>query len=115
MRGDELFRMVLFGILAGGMAWETFSRFDAENGTEREGRSRLRQRYMPLISGALLPSMLLVIVALSICLSEVNGALRLLVPFLSTRFLQSSLYYVLLLPAMPLLRRVISARICAVL
>ena len=30
MREDELFRMVFFGILAGSVAWNTYSLFDAE-------------------------------------------------------------------------------------
>ena len=65
MREDELFRMVLFGILACVTAWDIYSRFDADIGKEREGRSLLQQRYIPLISGALLPAMLLTIIVLS--------------------------------------------------
>ena len=115
MREDELFRMVFFGILACGTAWDIYSRFDAEIGKEREGRSLLQQRYMPLISGALLPAILLTSAAFSICLAGPIKTFRLLLPLLFTLFLQSSLYYALLLPVMPFLRKRISARTCAVL
>ena len=114
MRGDELFRMLIFGSLACSIAWDIYSRFDAEIGKEREGRS-LQQRYIPVIPGALLPFALLLITVLSICLAGPVMTFRLLLPLFSTLFLQSSLYYALLLPVMPFLRKRISARTCAVL
>lgn len=86
MREDELFRMVFFGILACGTAWDIYSRFDAEIGKEREGRSLLQQRYMPLISGALLPAILLTSAAFSICLAGPIKTFRLLLPLLFTLF-----------------------------
>lgn len=115
MREDEIFRMVLFGILAGGIAWETFSRFDADIGAEREGRSLFRQRYMPLISGALLPAMLMTMGVLAIALAGFDRGMRLMLPMLFTIFLQIGLYYALLLPVLPFLRKQISARTCAML
>jgi len=115
MRGDEIFRMLIFGSFACIIAWDIYSRFDAEIGKEREGRSLLQQRYIPVIPGALLPFALLLITVLSICLAGPVMTFRLLLPLFSTLFLQSSLYYALLLPVMPFLRKRISARTCAVL
>ena len=115
MRGDEIFRMLIFGSLACIIAWDIYSRFDAEIGKEREGRSLLQQRYIPVIPGALLPFALLLITVLSICLAGPVMTFRLLLPLFSTLFLQSTLYYALLLPVMPFLRKRISARTCAVL
>lgn len=99
-----------FALLFGGIfAWMVF---DRDGGCELDGE---RQRYLPYIPGSLLPGVLLGIVVLALVFQGAEGALEVTLDFCFGVFLHIGLYYLLLLPALPVLRRHISARACAVL
>lgn len=74
-----------------------------------------RPRDLPYISGLLLPAFLSALWVLSLVLEGPEHAMENLLTFCFGVFLHICLYYLLLLPALPFLRRHISARACAVL
>ncbi len=74
-----------------------------------------RQRYLPYISGLLLPLCILTILSSALILTDVERAMEITLTFCFGVFLHIYLYYLMLMPALPFLRRHISARACAVL
>lgn len=74
-----------------------------------------RQRYLPYIPGSLLPLILLGILSIALIFSGAEGAMEITLDFCFGVFLHICLYYLLLMPALPFLRRHISARACGVL
>ncbi|MCH5352285.1 MAG: M56 family metallopeptidase [Acutalibacter sp.] len=94
-------------------AWLVFSRSDKEVGTENfMGEKR---RYMPYVFGAVLPLFLLVLVIFGFALYGAAFTAQLALSMCFSIFLHISLYYAVLMLLLPLLRRRISARACAVL
>ena len=71
------------------------------------------QRYLPYIPGTLLPSAVAAIAVFALVFFDLETAARLTVSFCFGVFLHICLYYLLLMPALPFLRRRISARACA--
>ena len=105
---EEVFLRGLCALLFSGMlAWCTFVR-DAGDDPER-------QRYLSFIPGALLPACLLTLVVCGVVSLGGEATAELTLGFCFGVFLHICLYYLLLMPALPLLRRHISARACAVL
>lgn len=105
----EVFSRCLFSlILSLALAWMVFDRSEDSTGF-------YRQRYLPYISGALLPVCILTLTVCSLLLFDAQTAMDVILGFCFGVFLHICLYYLLLLPALPLLRRHISARACAVL
>lgn len=96
-------------IFSGMFAWIVF---DRDSGTELDGE---RQRYLPYISGALLPGVMLGIIGVALLFYGTKFAMQTTLNFCFGVFLHVCLYYLLLMPALPFLRRHISARACAVL
>ncbi len=74
-----------------------------------------RQRYLPYISGLLLPVCMLTILSMGLIFTGRENAIQIMLAFCFGVFLHICLYYLLLMPALPFLRRHISARACAVL
>lgn len=95
------------------LVWFVFSRYDLEMGTESNEKDR--QRYLPYVPGMLLPIILIVIGALSLYYFGLQRTASSMLPMLFGIFLHISVYYAFLLFLLPVLRRLISARACAML
>ena len=108
MSTDLFVKGLMALIFSGGLAWTVYDRSDG-------GLDGDRQRYLPCISGQLLPVCMLVLVACVLISCGMEDAVRVAVSFCFGVFLHICLYYLLLMPALPLLRRHISARSCAIL
>ena len=105
----ELFVKGLMALIFSGvLAWAVYDKTGC-------GMDRDRQRYLPCIPGQLLPACMLTLVFCELAFYGRRDALRLTVSFCFGVFLHICLYYLLLMPALPFLRRHISARSCAVL
>lgn len=109
--------VVLKGFFAGlfslAFAWMVFSRYDKEIGSESKPEGG--QRYLPLVSGALLPAFLLILVIMGSGYYGVKETLKMALSMCFRIFLQLCIYYVILGLLLPFLRRHISARACAML
>ncbi len=111
---QELFMRGLFsGILSLMLAWIVFSRYDEEVGNEVTNREG--PRYLPYIPGILLPMFLLSAAILSGVFYGFKGAARFTLSMCFGIFLHISIYYFILLLLLPILRRFICARVCAML
>lgn len=111
---SELLIKSFFAVICSGiLSWAVLDRYDEELGSEHRGSSR--QRYLPTVPGALLPLFIAVIVGLALLIYGVRPAAHLMLSVCFRIFLHICLYYTLLLPSLPLLRRHISARACAML
>ena len=110
---QEVFMRGMFsGLLSLAFAWAVFSRQDEE----RTGSSEFEmQRYRPYVSGALLPMFLVSIMILAAYFYGIQGAVRMTLSTCFGIFLSICLYYPVLLLILPLLRKHISARSCAML
>lgn len=108
MNMDLFVKGLMALILSGVLAWTVYDRSDG-------GLDGDRQRYLPCISGQLLPACIAALVVCELVFYGRRDALRITVSFCFGVFLHICLYYLLLMPALPLLRRHISARSCAVL
>ena len=105
--------IIYLAVLALAFAWVVFSRYDDEIGTE--GSENERQKYLPYIPGTLLPGFLIAITILGTCYYGISGAARMTLSTCFAIFLHISGYYLVLLLILPLLRKVMSARACAML
>ena len=102
---------LLFAVLASlGIVFVVFSKFDSESEQESE-----RQKYTPYLPAMLLPVVLVVLIALSLPEYGVKGTAESIISVIFGVFLHISAYYLLLMLLMPLLRRFISSRACAML
>jgi beta-lactamase regulating signal transducer with metallopeptidase domain len=111
---QEVFMRGLFsGLMALVFAWVVFSRYDDEIGTEVSENER--QKYLPYIPGTLLPGFLIAITILATYFYGFSGAAKMTLSACFTIFLHISLYYLVLLLILPFLRKVTSARACAML
>ena len=113
MSSQDLIR-VFFALIFGiAMGWAVYARRDW---TEGEGlENSRRQRYVPYLWGGLLPCFFLALVAMGLVFYGRQMVVQVTAPLLYSVLLQISLYYLLLLPFLPLLRRYVSARACAML
>ena len=109
--------VVLKGFFAGlfslAFAWSVFSRYDKEIGSESKPEGG--QRYLPLVFGALLPIFFLILVVLGSHLYGIQDTLKMVLAMCFQIFLHLCVYYVILGLLLPLFRRHISARACAML
>ena len=113
MSQEVFIRGIFSGIMALTFACVVFFRYDPEAGTEVSDTHR--QKYLPYIPGCLLPGFLLGITVLSAVYYGGAGAARMLLSSCFGIFLHISLYYLILLLILPFLRKIISARACAML
>ena len=111
------FRLIL-GLLVGGVL--TFSVWDRsyteleERPTDEDTRTGM-PRFRSFAAVEMLPTMLVMYLVISFAIGGREMAVQYLLGLLLRVFLLIGVYYVLLLAALPLLRRHISARVCAVL
>ena len=111
------FRLIL-GLVVGGVL--TFSVWDRSY-TELEERPADedvrtgRPRFRSFADAGMLPTMLVMYLVISLAIGGREMAMQYLLGLLLRVFLLIGVYYVLLLAVLPLLRRHISARVCAVL
>ena len=110
----ELFMKGFFaGILGLSFAAIVFSRFDEEVGSESTDKGV--QKILPLAHGALLPTFLLALLLLGLKFYGTDLTSKLVLTMCFDIFLHISLYYMILIPLLPVLRKWISARACAML
>lgn len=109
--------VVLKGFFAGlfslAFAWSVFSRYDKEIGSESKPEGG--QRYLPLVFGGLLPIFLALLFILSANFYGHEETLKSMLSMCFRIFLHLCVYYIILGLLLPLLRRHISARACAML
>lgn len=96
-------------IFSGMLAWVVFDR-DSDSSMDSN-----RQRYLPYVNSVLLPVTVLTMLICALILFDAETALQMTLAFCFGVFLHICLYYLLLMPALPFLRRHISARACAIL
>ncbi len=109
MTTEVLIKGFFAAVFSGIFAWTVFDRDSEDDGDTR------RQRYLPYISGALLPLFVFAVLGAAVVFSDKQNALAITLTLCFGVFLHICLYYLLLMPALPVLRRHISARACAVL
>ena len=109
MTEEVLFKGAWALLYSGVLAWVVFDRDSNSN------MDSSRQRYLPYISGLLLPTYVLTTMGMALIVMDRETATRFTLASFFGVFLHICLYYLLLMPALPLLRRHISARTCAVL
>ncbi len=111
---QEVFIRGLFsGLFSLGFAWVVFARYDREVGSESSDDKR--ERYMPYIPSIILPVFLLFLSLMYAIVYGPRHAAQLTISMCFSIFLHISFFYVILMLIMPLLRRFISARACAML
>jgi len=108
-----LLRGFFAAILSLCFSWSVLSRYDGEIGAEAQADGQ--RRFTPYVPGELLPMLLLTLLVLAGVTMGFFKAAELTLSTCFGIFLHISLYDALLLPLMPLLRRKISARACAML
>lgn len=106
-------KMLMAGAVSLAFVWVMISRHDAEADTG--GGPEGRQRYLPYISGMVLPLYLLTLMGLTLVSDGGAAVGQLALSAYFGIFLHIGVYYALLLALLPLLRRRFSARACAVL
>ena len=111
------FRLIL-GLLVGGVltfsVWDRNDRELKEQPADEDTRTGM-PRFRSFAAVETLPTMLVMYLAISLAIGGRELAMQYLLGLLLRVFLLIGVYYVLLLAVLPLLRRHISARVCAVL
>ncbi len=110
MTRDFLVKGLISLIFGAEFAWIIFDRRKHDSGKENSSG-----RYLPYISGAVLPMTVLLIPLCTLLFGDAKTAMYDTLDFCFGVFLHICLYYLLLMPILPFLRRHISARACAVL
>ena len=113
MEGQLLLRFFFAAVYGGIIAWVVFTRYDTEFGDEITTSDR--QRYLPYLPVYLLPGVLTAWTIAALCIYGWREGLEQTFSFSFGILLQISLYDLVLLAVLPLLRRWISARACALL
>jgi len=110
----ELFIKGFFAaIISSILSWIVFARYDSEIGTETEWDSR--PRYLPYLPALLLPILIGVLFLMALPKYGLKPTLEMVLSLCFGIFLHISVYYLILMLAMPLLRKIISARARAML
>ena len=91
------------------VAWDVYARCRPDRGEDTP------RRYRPFVSGAMLPAFVLTFTLLGLALQGPKETARMLLSFCFGVFLQILVYDLLLMGALPLLRRRFSAGACAML
>ena len=113
MRQEVLIRGIFSGIFGLIIAWIVFSRYDTEVGSESTDDGY--QRYQSYIPGYLLPLFLLILLISGLFLQGAVKTAQFTLSICFELFVHISVYYLLLLLLLPVFRRLISARACAML
>lgn len=117
MSEEMLLRGFISAFLGLVLAWQVFARYDEEIGSEHTGvgDEPEQPKYLPMIPGSLLPTILLALMVLALFFYSLSETVQLMFSCCFGIFLHISFYYVLLVPLIPALRKWISARTCALL
>ena len=110
MSQEFIRRGILLIILSVIFVYGIFSRYD-----ETENYKRNQQKYLPLISGSLLPACLFAVAFSGFLYGDFFEARKLLITVCFSVFLHICFYYSVLLVLLPVFRKYISARTCALL
>ncbi len=102
---------LIFCLLLGGLVfWQTHSRLQDE-----QDENRIGQRYKPYMATAMLPCILLALLLIYPFLYGMRSTVQMALSVAFGMFVHISVYYLILAALMPLLRRRISSRACAML
>ena len=112
MSADILLKVFFVSIMSLMFSYIVFSRYDEEVGSESEDCS---QRYKGYIPGALLPACMVVINILAIYYYGIEMTAQMTLSMYVSIFIHICLYYAILMPLLPLLRKYISARAISML
>ena len=113
MSSDSFLKFLMVLFLSGFLGWIVFSRYDEEIGSE--GRNTQRQRYLPYVNATVLPIIPLSLFCTASIFLGVKEAFRTIAPMCFSIFLHIAIYYAILYPLLPSLRKRVSARTCALL
>ena len=106
-------RLIFSGLFGLAFAYAVFSRFDREVGSE--SLDERREKYAPLIPSLLLPLFLAALWIMLLITRGTGESARFMLSMCFGIFAHISIYYIVLILLLPLLRRIISARACAML
>ena len=112
MSPDMMIKIFFSAFISLMLSWMIYSRHDEED--HLEAGIPEKQRYLPWISGALLPAFMLCCVILDMMIEDMQHGLDLFLSMSFSIFLHISLYFIVLIFLLPYLRKYISARACAV-
>lgn len=105
---------VLFALLFGlAIAWAVYSGNDDELAESECGAKR--ERYRPIVAATALPGVLIGLWVISFAALGAERTFQEMLGICLNVFLELSVYYLILIPLLPLLRRWLSARTCALL
>lgn len=113
MSEEWLARFVISAIFGAALAWGVYSKNDRE--LEANGARDDRQKYLPYIPSGLLPMFFLMGCVLCLVSSNEISAAKRFFTLCFGIFLHIGVYYAVLLLLLPVLRKRISARACALL
>ncbi len=113
MSQEVFFRGLFSGIMSLAFAWAVFSKYDDEIGSDSQDTDR--QKYLPYIPGSLLPLFILALTVIGLFTYGVIDTARMILSICFSIFLHISLFYLVLILILPVLRKYISARACAML
>lgn len=113
MSTDAFLKGFLVALISLFFAWVVFSRYDSEVGSERDQNGR--QRYLPYVPGMLLPMMIAAFGGMWLYFYGPQRTMASLLSMLFVIFLHISIYDGILLLLLPVFRKYISARTCALL
>lgn len=99
--------------MSAGFAWAVDARYD--EAIPKPDETSKGERYRPIVLATLLPTAMVIWPVIGLILSDKVQTLRIWIGVCFGIFLQISVYYAVLLLALPLLRRHICARSCALL
>ena len=105
-------RFVIGAIVGLTMAWIVYSRANTEHGHTFDERG---PKYQPYVAGYVLPYFLALLYPVGMIFVGQDFTNHLFLSICFSVFLHISVYYAILLPLLPFLRRHISARACAML
>ncbi len=111
MSQEVLLRGLFSGLMSLAFVWAVFSKHDNEVGSDIQNSDR--QKYLPYIPGSLLPLFLLALTILGLCSYGVTDTARMILSTCISMFFHISLFYLVLILVLPVLRKNISARACA--
>ena len=95
MSEEMLLRGFISAFLGLVLAWQVFARFDEEIGSEHTGIGDEPEhpKYLPMIPGSLLPTVLLVLMILSLFFYSLSETVQLMFSYCFGIFLHISVYY----------------------
>lgn len=117
MSVELLVRTLVCGFSGLLLIWVVWDRHhsDAESSDSAASLTGKKERYHPYVNALLLPSVLPTLLICGAIMVDIQYAAKLILSMCFMIFLHICLYYLLLMPLLPFLRRHFSARTCAAL